>query len=64
MKGVFDPYNHSLQFRESTGIPTLNMGVHLGVWEFILTLSHTPGSFFWPNPLQTRALVASPKLGL
>jgi hypothetical protein len=27
----FDPYNHFLNIRESTGSPTPNMGVHLGV---------------------------------
>jgi hypothetical protein len=60
----FDLCNHFLKFRESTGTPTPNMGVHLGVWEFILTLSHTPGSLSWPDLLQTLALVASPRLGL
>jgi hypothetical protein len=56
--------NRSLKFWESTGTPTPNMRVHLGVWEFILTFSCTPGSFSWPNLLQTCALVASPRLGL
>jgi hypothetical protein len=39
------------------------MGVHLGVWVFILTLSHTPGLLSWPTFLWTLALVASPRLG-
>ncbi len=60
----FDLYNHCLKIRESTGIPTPNMGVHLGVWMFIFTLPHTPGSFSWSNLLQTLTLVASPRLGL
>jgi hypothetical protein len=34
----FDLYNRFLKFRESTGTPTPKMGVHLGVWVFILTL--------------------------
>jgi hypothetical protein len=49
----FDPCNCSLKTRESTGTPTSNMGVHLGVWEFILTLSHFQVSLLaWPlaNP--------------
>jgi hypothetical protein len=49
----FDPCNRSLKIRESVGTPTPNMGVHLGVWVFIFTLSHTPRSFFWPSFLQT-----------
>jgi hypothetical protein len=60
----FDPCNRSLKIWESTGTPTPNMGVHLGVWMFILTLSHTPGSLSWPDLLQTFALVASPRLRL
>ncbi len=38
----FDLYNHSLKFWEFIGTPTPKMGVHLGVWVFILTLFHTP----------------------
>jgi hypothetical protein len=30
-----------MKFQESTRTPTPNMGVHLGVWVFILTLSHS-----------------------
>jgi hypothetical protein len=60
----FDLFNRSLKFWESTGTPTPKMGVHLGVWVFILTLSHTPGLFSWPVLLQTLALVANPMLGL
>ncbi len=40
------------------------MEVHLGVWVFILTLSHTSGLLPWPALLQALALVASPTLGL
>jgi hypothetical protein len=60
----FDPCNHFLKIRESTGTPTPNMGAHLGMWMFILTLSHTPGSLSWHVLLQTLALVVSPRLGL
>jgi hypothetical protein len=28
---AFEPYNHSLNIRESTGTPIPNMGAHLGV---------------------------------
>jgi hypothetical protein len=57
----FDPCNRFLQIRESNGIPIPKMGVRLGMWVFILTLSHTP---FWPTFLQAFVLVASPRLGL
>jgi hypothetical protein len=60
----FDFCNHSLKFQESTGTPTPKMGVHLGVWVFIFTLSHTLGLFSWPALLRTLALVVSPRLGL
>jgi hypothetical protein len=60
----FDPCNCSLKIWESTGTTTPNMGIHLGVWVFILTLSHTPRSFFWPDLLQNLALVTSLRLGL
>ncbi len=44
----FDPYNRFLKFWESTGTPSPQVGVALGVWGFtpshFLTLSHTPGS--------------------
>jgi hypothetical protein len=60
----FDLCNRSLKFWESTGTPTPKMGVHLGVWMFIFTLSHTPGLFSWLGVLWTLALVASPRLGL
>jgi hypothetical protein len=60
----FDLCNCSLKFWESTETPTLKMGVHLEVWVFILTLSHTPRHFSWPALLQTLALVVSPRLGL
>ncbi len=47
----FDPCNHSLKFWESTGTPSPEVGVALGVWVFTpshsLTLSYTPGSVMW-----------------
>jgi len=43
----FDICNRSLKVWESTGTPTPKMGAHLGVWVFILTLSHIP---FGPCP--------------
>ncbi len=60
----FDPCNCSLKIRESTRTPTPKMGTHLGMWVFILTLSHIPGLPSWLAPLQALALVASRKLGL
>jgi hypothetical protein len=39
----FDPCNRSLKIQESIGTPTPKMRIHLGVWVFIFTLSHTPG---------------------
>jgi hypothetical protein len=60
----FDLCYRPLKFRESTETPTPKMGVHLGVWMFILTLSHTPGLLSSPTFLWTLALVTSPKLGL
>jgi hypothetical protein len=47
----FDLFNLSLKFSESTETSTPNMGVHLGVWVFILALSHS-----WA-PLLARTLV-------
>jgi hypothetical protein len=67
----FDPYYHSLKVQKSIGTPTPKMGVHLGVWGFILSHSPTllgtqdvtPRLPSWLAPLQNLALVASPKLG-
>jgi hypothetical protein len=46
----FDPCNRSLKFRESTGTPSPQVGVALGVWVFTpshsLTLSCTPGNMW------------------
>jgi hypothetical protein len=46
----FDPCNRSLKFWESTGTPSPQLGVALGVWGFTpsysLTLSNTPGSMW------------------
>jgi hypothetical protein len=36
----FDLWTRFLKVRESTGTPIPQMGTHLGVWVFILTLSH------------------------
>jgi hypothetical protein len=68
----FDPSNWSLKFWESTGTPSPNLGVALGVWR--LTPSHsptfpgvsdvTPRLPLGPHPCNPFALVASPKLGL
>jgi hypothetical protein len=60
----FGLFNCSLKFWESTGTQTPKMGVHLGVWVFILTLSHTPRLLSWPALLRTLALITSPRLGL
>jgi hypothetical protein len=60
----FDPCNLSLKIQESTGTSTPKMGTPLGVWVFILTLSHTPELPSWPVPLQALVLVVSPRLGL
>jgi hypothetical protein len=56
----FDPCNRSLKIRKSIETPTPILGVHLRVWGFIFTLSHTlPHS---RTPLLVRIL-ASPCLG-
>jgi hypothetical protein len=68
----FDPSNRSLKFRESTGTPSSNLEVTLGVWRFTSSHSLTlPGVFnvtperpFGPHPCNPFALVASPKLEL
>jgi hypothetical protein len=68
---IFNPCNYVLKIQKSTmnPIPKVN---HLGVWGYIL--SHfpilpgawnvTPKLHSWPAPLQTFALVTSPRLGL
>jgi hypothetical protein len=38
----FDPCNRSLKIWESIGSPTPKVGIHLGVWGFIPSFSHTP----------------------
>jgi hypothetical protein len=40
----FDPCNFSLKIRESIETPTPKVGAHLGVCEFIPSLSYTPRS--------------------
>jgi hypothetical protein len=68
----FDPSNRSLKFQESTGTPSLKVGVALGVWRLIPSHSPTlpgvsnvtPGLPLGPHPCNPFALVASPKLGL
>ncbi len=66
------PCNYSLKIQKSIETWTLKVGAHLGVWGFIPshspTLSRTwdviPKLPSWPAPLQTFALVTSPKLRL
>jgi hypothetical protein len=67
----FDHCNRHLKIQESIGTPIPKMRVHLGVWVHSLTLFCTPRSMkcdsraqSWPTPLQTLALVTSPRLGL
>ncbi len=75
----FDPSNCSLKFWQSLWdsnshqlSPTPTMGVHLGVWGFIPSHSlHSqehvmwlPGLLLGPQPCNSLALVASPRLGL
>jgi len=67
----FDPWNHSLKFRESTKTPYPKVGVALGVWRFtpshFLTLPGpgvcdvTPGLSLGSHPCNPFALVMSPK---
>jgi hypothetical protein len=65
-------YNRPLKIWESMGIPTPKVGVHLGVWGFILSHSPTlPWTWnvtlwlhSWPTPLQTLAFVTTLALGL
>jgi hypothetical protein len=69
---IFDLWNRSLKFWESTGTPSPKVGVALGVWGF--TPSHfstlpgvcdvTPEFSFGPHPCNPLALVTSPKLRL
>ncbi len=67
----FDPCNHSLNLRESIGIPTPNMGVHMGVWgffpsHFFALPGHenaTPGLSLGSHPCKPFALAVSPRLG-
>jgi hypothetical protein len=67
----FDLCNHSLNIRESTGTPTPNMGVHLGMWRFFPSHSFalsghenaTPGLNLGPHLCKPFAFVASPRLG-
>jgi len=66
----FDPCNYSLKIQKSIGTPTPKVGAHLGMCGFIP--SHLPtllGAWnvtielhFRPTPLQTFALVVSPRL--
>jgi len=68
----FDPCNRSLKIWESFGTPTPQVGVALGVWEFILSHFPTlPGVWDVPSGspsclalLQALALVANPRLRL
>ncbi len=67
----FDPCNGPLKIWEFITTSTLKMGVHLGVWGFIFSHSCILGSMkcdswarSWPAPLQTLALIASPRVRL
>jgi hypothetical protein len=68
----FNPCNRTLKIWESIGIPTPNMGIHLGVWGFIPSHSFALlrpcnvifGLSSWLANLQALALVARTRLGL
>ncbi len=68
----FDPYNCSLNIRESIKIQTLKVRVPLGVWRFIPSHSFALTGAWnvtlrlrsWPALLQALPLVANPRLGL
>jgi hypothetical protein len=60
----FDLCNHFLKIREFTGTLLIKMGTHLGMWVYILTLSHNHVLPSWATPLQAFALVVSSRLGL
>jgi hypothetical protein len=68
----FGPWNCLLKIQKSSKTPTLKMGTHLGMCEFIpshfLTFLRVgnviPELHFWLTPLQAFALIASPRLGL
>ncbi len=68
----FDPCNCSMKIHEFIGTLTLKVGAHLGVWEFIQSHSPTllgawdviPKLHSWLAPLQTFALITSPRLRL
>jgi hypothetical protein len=68
----FNPWNLSLNIRESTETPTPKVGVPLGMWgsipsQFFTLLgacSMIPRLPSWPATLQALALVASPRLML
>ncbi len=68
----FDLFNYFLKIQKSTGTPTPKVGIHLGVWGFILSHSLAPpgawnvipGLHTWLAPSQALALVTSPMLGL
>ncbi len=60
----FDPFNRSLKIQESIRIPTPKLGAHLGVWRFIPSLSHIPGSMEYDSRASLLARTfASPCLG-
>jgi hypothetical protein len=68
----FDPWSCPLKVRESLGTLTPKVGVHLGVWGFILSHSLALSGAWdvtlrlpsWPETLQAFALVVSPRPGL
>jgi hypothetical protein len=57
----FDLYNRFMKIRKSTRTSTPKMGVHLGVWMFMFTFSHTLGLLSWPMFLQAPCLDCEPK---
>jgi len=61
----FDPFNHFLNIRESTGTLIPKVEALLRVWGFIPShFISLPGFLSWPATLQALALIVSPRLGL
>ncbi len=65
----FGPYNYSLNIRESTGTPTPNVKIPLGMWgsipshsfALLRTCGMIPGLPSWPTTLQPLCLGRDPK---
>ncbi len=67
----FDPCYRLLKIWESIGTPIPKVGVHLGMWGFILHIfryfqehEHDSWLHSWLTPLQALALITNPRLGL